>query len=156
MLWRTIVIWWTWLWICFIVGCDPISYKGYGCFCGFLGNGKALDGIDRCCKMHDYCYTVSSCPMFLVSLLKSFDNFVARNLSNFQEYFVPYLWKCYRGKPLCAIDHGEWGSSNSCASRLCECDQALARCLRRYHCPKKRAVCTSNPFRLIQNLAMVF
>jgi hypothetical protein len=63
-------------------GCDPLSYKGYGCYCGFLGNGKAVDAIDRCCKLHDYCYTVSKCPMYL-------------------EYFVPYLWKCYRGKPLC-------------------------------------------------------
>lgn len=68
-------------------GCDPLIYKGYGCYCGFLGSGHALDGIDRCCKMHDYCYTTSSCPMFL-------------------EYFVPYLWKCYRGKALC----GEYSS----------------------------------------------
>ncbi|CRL05186.1 CLUMA_CG018100, isoform A [Clunio marinus] len=37
-------------------GCDPLIYKGYGCYCGFLGSGRALDGIDRCCKAHDYCY----------------------------------------------------------------------------------------------------
>lgn len=63
-------------------GCDPLIYKGYGCYCGFLGAGRTLDGIDRCCKMHDYCYETANCPMFL-------------------EYFVPYLWKCYRGRPLC-------------------------------------------------------
>lgn len=63
-------------------GCDPIIYKGYGCYCGFLGTGKPLDGIDKCCKMHDACYLKSSCPTFL-------------------EYFVPYLWKCYKGTPLC-------------------------------------------------------
>lgn len=28
-------------------GCDPLIYKGYGCYCGFLGRGRALDGIDR-------------------------------------------------------------------------------------------------------------
>lgn len=28
-------------------GCDPLLYKGYGCYCGFLGRGRALDGIDR-------------------------------------------------------------------------------------------------------------
>lgn len=28
-------------------GCDPLIFKGYGCYCGFLGSGKALDGIDR-------------------------------------------------------------------------------------------------------------
>lgn len=57
-----------------------LSYLG--CFCGFLGSGRALDGIDRCCKAHDYCYTSANCLFYT-------------------EYFVPYLWKCYRGKPLC-------------------------------------------------------
>lgn len=28
-------------------GCDPLIYKGYGCYCGFLGRGRTLDGIDR-------------------------------------------------------------------------------------------------------------
>lgn len=28
-------------------GCDPLVYKGYGCYCGFLGAGRTLDGIDR-------------------------------------------------------------------------------------------------------------
>ncbi|XP_058116725.1 uncharacterized protein LOC131288402 [Anopheles ziemanni] len=118
-------------------GCDPIIYKGYGCYCGFLGSGQALDGIDRCCKMHDYCYSTANCPMFL-------------------EYFVPYLWKCYRGRPICAIDHGEWGGPGSCASRLCHCDLSLSKCLRRYYCPRKRNVCTTSPLRLLQNLVMVF
>lgn len=36
----------------------------------------------RCCKMHDYCYEKTSCPKYL-------------------EYFVPYLWKCYKGHPIC-------------------------------------------------------
>lgn len=28
-------------------GCDPISYKGYGCYCGFLGSGRPTDPIDK-------------------------------------------------------------------------------------------------------------
>lgn len=28
-------------------GCNPLIYKGYGCYCGFLGSGYAVDGIDR-------------------------------------------------------------------------------------------------------------
>ena len=27
--------------------CNPLSYKGYGCYCGFLGSGDVVDGIDR-------------------------------------------------------------------------------------------------------------
>lgn len=28
-------------------GCEPLAYKGYGCYCGFLGAGRPTDGIDR-------------------------------------------------------------------------------------------------------------
>lgn len=57
---------------------------------------------------------------------------------------------------LSLADNGEWGGPNSCATRLCECDRALAKCLRHYYCPRKRAICKSNPFRLLQNLVMIF
>ncbi|XP_013101785.1 uncharacterized protein LOC106083384 [Stomoxys calcitrans] len=117
-------------------GCEPLIYKGYGCYCGFLGNGIPTDGIDRCCKIHDKCYEQSNCPSYL-------------------EYFVPYVWKCYRGKPLCAIDHGEWGGPDSCAARLCYCDLRLSRCLREFSCPQKRAVCRSSLSRRLQNILFV-
>lgn len=55
-----------------------------------------------------------------------------------------------------AIDHGEWGGPGSCASMLCECDKALSKCLSRFYCPRKRAVCTSSPLRLLQNILMDF
>lgn len=39
----------------------------------------------RCCKMHDWCYDATDCPMF-------------------SEYFVPYYWRCYHGyKPVCGM-----------------------------------------------------
>lgn len=28
-------------------GCNPLAYKGYGCYCGFLGSGYVIDGIDK-------------------------------------------------------------------------------------------------------------
>ncbi|XP_017752684.1 PREDICTED: uncharacterized protein LOC108545526 [Eufriesea mexicana] len=118
-------------------GCNPLAYKGYGCYCGFLGSGYVIDGIDRCCKMHDWCYDATECPMF-------------------SEYFVPYYWRCYHGyKPVCAVEHGNWGGSGSCAQRLCECDRSFAECLKRYPCPTTKAVCTSSPWRLVQNLFMI-
>ncbi|XP_043587968.1 uncharacterized protein LOC122570115 [Bombus pyrosoma] len=118
-------------------GCNPLAYKGYGCYCGFLGSGYVIDGIDRCCKMHDWCYDATECPTF-------------------SEYFVPYYWRCYRGyKPVCAVEHGNWGGSGSCAQRLCECDRSFAECLKRYPCPTTKAVCTSSPWRLVQNLFMI-
>ncbi|CAH0553903.1 unnamed protein product [Brassicogethes aeneus] len=118
-------------------GCNPLKYKGYGCFCGFLGSGYPVDGIDKCCKKHDWCYDAANCPMFL-------------------EYFVPYVWKCYYNRPLCAIDHDGYGGPGSCASRLCECDRVLSECLSRFPCPNSRAFCRTAPLRLLQNALMIF
>lgn len=28
-------------------GCNPLIFKGYGCYCGFLGSGLTVDGIDK-------------------------------------------------------------------------------------------------------------
>ncbi|XP_075976225.1 uncharacterized protein LOC142976635 [Anticarsia gemmatalis] len=118
-------------------GCDPLSYKGYGCYCGFLGSGRPTDGIDRCCKQHDECYENIYCPFYTV-------------------YLQPYLWKCYHGQPLCALENfdSQYQFINGCAGRLCECDRQFAMCVRRYRCPRRRALCRSSPIRLLQNLLM--
>ncbi|RZC33425.1 phospholipase A2 [Asbolus verrucosus] len=135
-------------------GCNPLIYKGYGCYCGFLGSGYAVDGIDRCCQLHDWCYDNANCPMFL-------------------EYFVPYYWKCYRNTPLCgkhscfiisvllkryfpAVSEEQWGGRRSCAYKLCECDRILSECFSRYPCPSSRALCRSSTWRFVQNAFMIF
>ncbi|KAH7951501.1 hypothetical protein HPB52_009971 [Rhipicephalus sanguineus] len=30
-----------------VSGCNPLSYRGYGCFCGYMGDGTPVDHIDR-------------------------------------------------------------------------------------------------------------
>ena len=27
-------------------GCNPLHFRGYGCFCGFMGAGEPVDSID--------------------------------------------------------------------------------------------------------------
>lgn len=34
-------------------GCNPLAYKGYGCYCGFLGSGYVIDGIDQYVRLRE-------------------------------------------------------------------------------------------------------
>ncbi|XP_042227959.1 basic phospholipase A2 pseudexin A chain-like isoform X2 [Homarus americanus] len=113
--------------------CNPFDYKGYGCYCGFLGSGVVVDGIDKCCKGHDWCYEHARC-------------------TGFDHYFTPYKWKCNGGKPYCVTTKGPNGAVNSCGHQLCECDREFVECLKQYPCPKTRAMCMTSPWRNIIHL----
>ncbi|XP_077483734.1 uncharacterized protein LOC144093870 isoform X2 [Amblyomma americanum] len=58
-----------------VSGCNPLSYRGYGCFCGYMGDGTPVDHIDSCCLEHDWCYSQSPC-------------------SKLSLYLLPYDWHC--------------------------------------------------------------
>ena len=70
-----------------VTGCNPFMYKDYGCFCGFQGDGFPVDGIDKCCYMHDHCYSRADCHQALV-------------------YFKSYKWACMGyGRAKCGKSH---------------------------------------------------
>ncbi|XP_013774171.1 basic phospholipase A2 caudoxin-like [Limulus polyphemus] len=105
-----------------VTGCNPLTYKGYGCYCGYMGEGEPVDEIDRCCLEHDWCYTYSDCPQLLI-------------------YFVSYRFECVApGYAHCENDHS---MSTDCAAQLCECDRVFAHCVSKYSCPSHRATCLS-------------
>ncbi|XP_045127214.1 phospholipase A2 A2-actitoxin-Ucs2a-like isoform X2 [Portunus trituberculatus] len=110
--------------------CNPLVYKGYGCYCGFLGAGMVVDGIDKCCKGHDWCYEHSTCL-------------------GFDHYLAPYRWKCNGGNPYCVATRGPLGGVNSCGHQLCECDREFVECLKQHPCPKTKAICMTSPWRNI-------
>jgi len=118
-------------------GCNPLVYKGYGCYCGFLGSGGVVDGIDRCCKMHDWCYSQTTCMHIEYHL----------------PYFFPYKWTCNGGAPYCIAGSTKKTNSGSCSHQLCECDREFVECLKEFPCPHKKAMCRS-PWRYWQNLFM--
>ena len=116
--------------------------------------------IFSCCKMHDWCYTTTSCMFFQYNL----------------PYFVPYKWKCNGGAPYCGkyitllpvlalqgwvvvegsdfiLPVGDRKGGDSCSHQLCECDRKFVSCLSRYNCPHSKAMCKS-PWRYFQNLFM--
>ncbi|XP_050734411.1 basic phospholipase A2 PA-12A-like isoform X2 [Eriocheir sinensis] len=109
-------------------GCNPLSYKGYGCYCGFLGSGLVVDGIDKCCKGHDWCYEHANCL-------------------GFDHYLAPYRWNCNGGNPYCVATRGPLGGVNSCGHQLCECDREFVECLKQHPCPKTKAICMTSPWR---------
>lgn len=120
--------------------CNPLVFKGYGCYCGFLGSGDPVDGIDTCCKMHDWCYSTTTCM----------------DLDWHLPYLVPFRWKCNGGAPYCIPGKSKKSDRNSCSHQLCECDREFAMCLQKYlPCPTSKAMCKS-PKRLWQNILMGF
>ncbi|XP_076323231.1 uncharacterized protein LOC143232072 isoform X1 [Tachypleus tridentatus] len=107
-----------------VTGCDPLTYKGYGCYCGYMGRGNPVDGIDKCCLEHDWCYTYSDCHQLLV-------------------YFVSYRFQCAApGKAHCR--GADYSVASGCATQLCKCDIAFAYCVSKYSCPLHRASCQSS------------
>ncbi|KAH6929682.1 hypothetical protein HPB50_004740 [Hyalomma asiaticum] len=102
-----------------VSGCNPLSYRGYGCFCGYMGDGTPVDHIDSCCLEHDWCYSQSPC-------------------SKLSLYLLPYDWHCLTpGLAHCA--HPSSLSPHAhCGQQLCQCDLEFANCVSRYPCPRRR------------------
>ncbi|XP_022706478.1 basic phospholipase A2 caudoxin-like [Varroa jacobsoni] len=105
-----------------VTGCSPLSFHGYGCFCGYLGDGAPVDPIDMCCLEHDWCYSATHC-------------------SHLSTYLLPYYWHCTgSGFAYCTLSDS-FGPYTGCGQQLCECDLQFAHCISRYPCPIDRARC---------------
>ncbi|NWX11456.1 PA2BA Phospholipase, partial [Aegotheles bennettii] len=89
-----------------VTGKNAIRYYAfYGCYCGVGGKGQPKDPTDRCCQLHDACY----------SQLLSYN-------CNAKTQHYQYSW--HSGRPSCRS--GSW-----CRQHSCYCDLSLALCLKR-------------------------
>ena len=86
------------------------TYADYGCHCGKGGSGVMLDETDRCCFIHDWCYSQSKHAkesIFDVTYTKGYD------------------WQCRDQRVECND-----GNNDKFGQLVCGCDRAAAECFR--------------------------
>nr|AGV13282.1 intestinal phospholipase A2 [Sparus aurata] len=97
---------------CVQPGVNPSQYNNYGCFCGLGGQGRPVDKVDQCCKVHDACYRAQMRIPECKGVSK-------------KPYFIRYQQTCSRRRPTCSA------SNDKCQRAACECDRRAALCFAR-------------------------
>ncbi|KAM3849713.1 phospholipase A2-like [Diretmus argenteus] len=101
--------------LCVMPDSKPVmDYADYGCYCGMGGSGTPVDDLDRCCQVHDRCY---SDAMQHSECFPIFDN----------PYTELYQYSCDKANK--KITCGK--RNNPCEMFICECDRKAAECFAR-------------------------
>ncbi|XP_074868436.1 phospholipase A2 [Carettochelys insculpta] len=95
---------------CTIPTSNPLlDFNNYGCYCGFGGSGTPVDALDRCCQVHDHCYSQAKQHPDCKGLL---DN----------PYTEVYAFSCSGSTITCNT------KNDGCEMFICECDRQAAIC----------------------------
>ncbi|XP_047426098.1 phospholipase A2-like [Mugil cephalus] len=101
--------------LCVMPDSKPLfDYADYGCYCGLGGSGTPVDDLDRCCQVHDQCY---SDAMQHSECFPIFDN-------PYTEY---YYHTCDTANKRITCT----SKNDKCEMFICECDRKAAECFGR-------------------------
>ncbi|KAM8961042.1 phospholipase A2 [Pelodytes ibericus] len=95
---------------CAIPHSEPLKeFNNYGCYCGLGGSGTPKDTLDRCCQVHDNCYSEANRLSSCAGLVNN-------------PYTKEYKYTCSGTSITCT------SYSNACDQFICNCDRAAAIC----------------------------
>ncbi|KAM9329601.1 phospholipase A2 [Gastrophryne carolinensis] len=95
---------------CAIPNSAPLlEFNNYGCYCGIGGSGTPKDALDKCCQVHDNCYSQANQHSACAGIL---DN----------PYTNTYSYTCSGTTITCT------SYSDACAQFICNCDKNAAVC----------------------------
>ncbi|XP_069820187.1 phospholipase A2, minor isoenzyme-like [Dendropsophus ebraccatus] len=94
---------------CAIPNSSPLKeFNNYGCYCGLGGKGTPIDTLDRCCQVHDNCYSQAKThPSCYTSI---------------DPYARGYDYTCSGTSITCT------SYSDACSQFICNCDRTAAMC----------------------------
>ncbi|KAM9034697.1 phospholipase A2 homolog otoconin-22-like [Sarcophilus harrisii] len=102
------------------------NFSSYGCHCGPGTQGAPMDKIDKCCHSHDCCYNkaqVFGCTP---------GSHTYRYLNLGTKVKCGYAVLNQTLPSIQFIFHKEVKTRDRCEKMMCECDNKMAKCFRKY------------------------